>query len=116
MTMHYGETITAEEIIEGWKYHGETTPLAYGTFSWGDQVAYNCWHYLCLLKQEGEETHTPEKFFSNAPEDKQDELVQILKDTIEQYNKLPPNWVDALDEDIEAKSEELEQRKMEEDE
>lgn len=91
MTMHYGETITADQIIEGWKYHGETMPMAFGTFTWGDMVAYNCWNYLYHLGKGTEDMPAVEEYFAGAPEDKREELIQILNDTIEKFHALPPN-------------------------
>lgn len=91
MTMHYGKTVTADGIILGWKSHGEAMPMAYGTFSWGDKVAYECWNYLHHLKQKTEDMPTIEEYFAEAPEEKRDELIQILKDTVEKFHELPLN-------------------------
>lgn len=88
MTMHYGETVTANEIIQGWQSHGEAMPLAYATISQGDHVAYNCWVYLHHLKMETKPILTPEEFFQEFPEDRKEELVQILKDTINRFHEL----------------------------
>lgn len=54
MSMHYTnkkiEDMTPEMVLAGWKYHGKKLPSAYMIASGGDTVAYNCWCYFAMLK------------------------------------------------------------------
>lgn len=49
--MHYGETVTAQEVWEGWLYHGRRPPPMFATITNGDMLASNIWTYLSCLEQ-----------------------------------------------------------------
>lgn len=85
MTMHYSgkniEDMTPELILSGWKYHGNQMPLAFGVFSEGDWVAYNCWHYLSLEKKP-----KVSEFCKNIlPKDKKIKLIKIMKEVVAKH-------------------------------
>ena len=80
MTMHYSENIdeiTPELILTGWEYHGNKMPEAFGVFTEGDSLAFNCWCYLAV-----ENRPTVEEFCKDAPADKREKIIKIMKEVI----------------------------------
>ena len=80
MTIHYHkeriEDMTPEEVIVGWNWwRGGGIPPAYGIFSLGDWVAYNCWKYLALKKK-----ISPEEFCKDMEEKYKEKMIKLIKE------------------------------------
>ena len=79
MTMHYGDTVTAEQIWLGWKSHGRSRPIAFAILSPGDSIAYNAWEYLYSIRHAKEnpswQLPTPEEYCASVPDDKRAEIT-----------------------------------------
>jgi len=89
MTIHYHkkkiEKMKPKEIIDGylwWK--GGGVPPAYGIFSLGDWVAYNCWKYLDLIK---ERKITPEQFCKDTEEKYKEKMIKLIKEVVKLYKE-----------------------------
>ena len=81
MTAHFGDTVTADEIIEAWNHYG--LPGAFIRLSDGDVLAHNCWMFLEFRKRNPK--LTIDDFIGDNIGPAVDEFREVLKEVL---NKL----------------------------
>ena len=74
MTVHYGQTITAQQIWDGWYSHGCNMPAAYAICTPGDRAAFYFWKILTAMQQ-GQEGCDMETMDATVREYNDDERV-----------------------------------------
>jgi len=85
MTYHYTEKceeMNIKEVLFGWKYHDNKIPPAFGVFSEGDFIAYNCWKYMTMDKKD---RPIPKEYCSKMEQENfKNKLIEILNELIKQ--------------------------------
>ena len=86
MTTHYNQdihSITAQNVIDGWNYHGKGLPPAYAITSAGDRVAMFCWDYLEQIKEKKAKPIEEYCDFGKERKDLQEKTKKLLTEVVE---------------------------------